>query len=152
MQVAYPFNAAYPPKRRDLSGGTWSAWTDVTALQDSGWIEVTFTADFKNYGTSNKCQYRKVGNVVTVCGAATPVNDIAGSNDQYTIFSLPSGYRPKTMISAICQGSGNNVWQLQVSTAGGVTFSRYRNENGLQTAPGGSPGAWLPFYATFLTA
>ena len=26
MQVAYPFSTAYPPKRRDLSAGIWSAW------------------------------------------------------------------------------------------------------------------------------
>ena len=180
MQVAYPFSAAYPPKRRDLSGGVWSAWTYVMGsttlpsalpvnmggtgattasaalanlgITDSGWIEVTFTEDFKNYGTTNKCQYRKFGNVVTVCGAATPVNDIAGSNTQYTMFTLPTGFRPKVAASSIQQGSGVARWQMQISTTGAVTFSRYADENGLATAAGGSPGAWLIFCMTFLTA
>ena len=152
MQVAYPFDSSRPPKRRDLSAGNWSAWTDVTALSDSGWIEVTFESGFKNYGTTNKCQYRKVGNVVTVCGAATPVNDIAGSNTQYTMFTLPSGFRPKVVASSIQQGSGNCRWQMQISTTGAVTFSRYADENGYATAAGGSPGAWLVFCMTFLTA
>lgn len=153
MQVAYSFDATVPPKRRDLSGGTWSAWSDLTTQADSGWIEVTFTADFKNYGTTNKCQYRKVGNVVTVCGAATPVNDIAGSNTQYTMFTLPVGFRPKVVLSSIQQGSGNCRWQMQIGSGNGaVTFSRYADENGAATAAGGSPGAWLVFAATFLTA
>ena len=153
MQVAFPFSGTYPPKRRDLSGGNWSNWTDVMALEDSGWIEVTFTSEFKNYGTTNKCQYRKVGNVVTVCGAATPVNDIAGSNTQYTMFTLPAGFRPKVVASSIQQGSGNCRWQMQVGSGNGaVTFSRYADENGLATAAGGSPGAWLVFCMTFLTA
>lgn len=180
-QVAYDLYNFWPPRTRYKASGTWSAWTSMTAdatklkgavpianggtgattaaaaltnlgITDSGWIEVTFTADFKNYGTTNKCQYRKFGNVVTVCGAATPVNDIAGSNTQYTMFTLPSGYRPKVALSSIQQGSGNARWQLQVSTTGSVTFSRYADENGLVTANGGSPGAWLVFSATFLTA
>ena len=151
-QVAFNLLGGTPPRVRNCASGTWSAWTDVTALADSGWIEASFTADFKNYGTTNKCQYRKVGNVVTVCGAATPVNDIAGSNTQYTMFTLPSGYRPKVALSSIQQGSGNARWQLQVSTNGGVSFSRYADENGLATANGGSPGAWLIFSVTFLTA
>ncbi len=151
-QVAFNLLGGTPPRVRNCASGIWSAWTDVTALADSGWTEVTFTADFKNYGTTNKCQYRKVGNVVTVCGAATPVNDIAGSNTQHTMFTLPSGYRPKVALSSIQQGSGNARWQLQVSTNGGVSFSRYADENGLATASGGSPGAWLIFSVTFLTA
>ena len=178
IQIAHDLYNWWEPRTRHQTGGTWGAWaaitnsatalkgavpvasggTGVTTLagikslldiEDSGWIEVTFTADFKNYGTTNKCQYRKVGNVVTVCGAATPVSDIAGSNDQVTICTLPSGYRPKTMISAVCQGSGICTWQLQVSTAGGVTFSRYRDNSGLATA---TSGTWLPFYATFIVS
>ena len=180
-QLAFDIWNGYSPRERHLTSGTWSAWADMkvsaTALngavpigsggtgvttlanlkallgvEDSGWIEVTFTSDFKNYGTTNKCQYRKVGNVVTICGAATPVNDIAGSNTNYTMFTLPSGYRPKVAISTVAQGSGNCKWQLNIGTNGNVSFSRYSNENGSQTAAGGSPGAWLPFYATFFTA
>ena len=152
-QVAVSLLGNIPPRIRYCANGTWSAWTNLTTQTDSGWIEVTFTSDFKNYGTTNKCQYRKVGNVVTVCGAATPVNDITGSNTQYTMFTLPAGFRPKVVHSSIQQGSGNCRWQMQIGSGNGaVTFSRYANENGLQTAAGGSPGAWLVFSATFLTA
>ena len=32
MQVAYSFDATVPPKRRDLSGGTWSAWKYIKGV------------------------------------------------------------------------------------------------------------------------
>ena len=182
FQVAWNLLGGSSPRFRNCASGTWTAWKDVNAslyepvgtlgiasggtgattaaaalanlgITDSGWIEVTFESGFKNYGTTNKCQYRKVGNVVTVCGAATPVNDIAGSNTQHTMFTLPSGFRPKVVASSIQQGSGNCRWQMQVGSGNGaVTFSRYADENGLATAAGGSPGAWLVFCMTFLTA
>ena len=152
VQYAVHLYNTQNPKIRNQTSGNWSAWYDLPGNDDSGWIEASFTADFQNYGTTNKCQYRKVGNVVTVCGAATPVNEITGGTSQNIMFTLPTGYRPKVAIAAVMQGSGTCKWQLNIGTTGNVSFSRYSDESGFKNAPGGSPGAWLPFYATFIIA
>ena len=185
FQVAFDLSMGAPPRNRRCASGVWNEWSNLCisayallgqvpvanggtgastasaalanlGITDSGWIEVTFASGFRNYGTTNKCQYRKFGNIVTICGAATPTSDIAGSNTQYTMFTMPAGFRPKVFFSTIAQGSGTCRWQMQVGSGNGaVTFSRYANENGLQTAAGANgdtPGAWLVFSATYLTA
>lgn len=120
----------------------WGEWY-------GGWIYPTLNSTFVMYGTSeadNKVRYRKDGRLVEIRGAVTPAADIAGSNTNYVIFTLPSGYRPTSPIYVVCQGSGNCCWLLKIATNGEVAFSRYRNGDTTSTA---SAGAWLPFQATF---
>ena len=126
-----------------------SAWGDWVG----GWIYPTLGSDFVMYGTdesANKPRYRKDGRLVEVRGVVKPAVNLPKSGDgstvSYTIFTLPTGYRPSSPIYIICQGSSNCTWLLQVNTNGNVTFSRYRNGNTSATA---DTGAWLPFQVTF---
>ena len=132
----------------------WGEWR-------GGWIYPTLGSDFAMYGTSesdNKPRYRKVGSVVEVRGVVTPLVQLPKSGDNntanYNIFTLADGYRPNSPIYTICQGSGNCVWLLQVSTNGTVNFSRYRNgDTNANVTPGtnGGSGTWLPFQVTFIS-
>lgn len=125
----------------------WGEWT-------GGWIYPALSSDFVMYGTdeaANKTRYRKDGRVVEVRGIVKPAVNLPksgdGSTTNYTIFTLPAGYRPTSPIYVLCQGSSNCVWMLRVNSNGIVDFSRYRNGNASATA---DTGTWLPFQATFI--
>lgn len=120
----------------------WGSWT-------GGWIYPTLTSNFSMYGTStadNQVRYRKNGQTVEVRGIVTPSSDIAYSTNVIPIFTLAEGYRPSSPIYIMCQGSGNCVWFLRVTSGGEVGFSRYRNGSTNTTA---TAGTWLPFQVTF---
>ena len=114
-----------------------------------GWITPTLSDDFVLYdtGPASAVRYRKVGGIVEIRGAVKPVAVIAGSNTASTIFTLPEGYRPDSIIRALCQGSGGYHWMLTVNAAGAVSFSRYSDGNVFVDTP---TTAWLPFQLTFI--
>ena len=121
----------------------WGEWF-------GGWIYPTIGSEFEVYasdGVGSKPGCRKDGRVVEVRGIVKPTVDIAGSTDMHTIITLPVGYRPKSPVYTICQGSGNCIWLLRVNTNGTVDFSRYRNGDTTTTA---AVGTWLPFQVTYL--
>lgn len=134
-------------RTKNASSG-WSEWTDILSGHDSGWQKVTLTSDFKPYNNtaSNTPQYRRVGKVVQVEGVVSPTSTIDGGTTQHTIFTLPSYYRPSSLISTLCQGSGYNKWLLTIDTTGKVTFSRYSSNAWVDA----STTVWLTFSVTYL--
>lgn len=125
----------------------WGEWKLYPMAFDSGWVDLTLTSEFRQYGTGNSVRYRKIGNVVEVRGIVAPVADIAGGTDMHTIATLPSGARPVEPLYAICHGSSNCTWLFRVNNTGTLDFSRYRNGNSTATA---GAGTWLPFQMTFM--
>lgn len=120
----------------------WGEWT-------GGWIYPTLNSQFKMYGTAtsdNQVRYRKDGRIIEVRGIVTPTSDIAGGTTIHTIFTLPDGYRPSSPIYILCQGSGNCIWMLRITTGGEVGFSRYRNGGETATC---AVDTWLPFQVTY---
>lgn len=119
---------------------------------DSDWQSVTFTSDFANYSTAtppaNPLQYRRVGKIVELTGAAKPTRVITGSADTVTICTLPSGYRPAQTVYEICHGSGTDTWLLTISAAGNVMFSRYERDKSYYDT---TANTWLPIHAVFFT-
>lgn len=114
---------------------------------DSGWIDLTITNTFKNYNNdnNNRPRVRKIGKLVEVRGIITPVNEIPANQDT-TIGTLPSGYRPSTcQVVQIYQGSGQNRWALVVNTSGVLVFQRYGTTSNIAIPS----GAWLPFQTMF---
>lgn len=120
-----------------------------TSTKDSGWINSTTleTETFKAYNNnnSNMPKYRKIGKIVQVQGIVSPISALTASNT-YKIFTLPSGYRPSVGITKICQGSGANIWLLEINTSGEAYISRYRNSSSYGSA---AANAWLPFDVMF---
>ena len=111
------------------------------------WHEITeLTSDFKIYDGADPIQYRKVGNVVEVCGQLAPVSTLPGSSTAVIMFTLPEGYRPNKTRYFVCQGSGTNKWVLTIYTSGSVGFSRY----GITEMIECTPDRWLPFNVMFI--
>lgn len=111
------------------------------------WHEITeLTSDFKIYEGAGPIQYRKVGNVVEVCGVLAPVGTLPGSTSAVVMFTLPEGYRPNINRYFVCQGSGTNKWVLTVYPSGSVGFSRY----GVTETIDCTSDRWLPFNVMFM--
>lgn len=87
------------------------------------------------------------GKIVTLVGVGKPTKTITGSATNYTICTIPQGYRPPRTIYRIMNGSERGKWQLTVGSAGNVYFSRYRIVGSWVDA---STSVWLPFQATWL--
>lgn len=122
----------------------WGDW--IQSVGDSGWIDASLGSDFALYSSSSVAQYRKVGKMVEIRGEVKPTAAITGSSTYYTIFTLPSGYRPSAAINIRCQGSVSYSWLLSINSAGLVRFARYNNGSGFIDA---STSSWLIFHATF---
>ena len=115
-------------------------------IADSGWIDATLSSRFNLYASDSECKYRKIGKYVQIHGVVKPKSAIAGSTTEYTIFTLPEGYRPSNSVYSLCQGSGKNTWLLRVNTDGTVNFSRYGTTSNTEAGT----SAWLPFDMGFL--
>lgn len=100
------------------------------------------------YNANGTPMYAKDGHVVSVWGTAKPTAEVA-AGDTLTIGTLPTGYRPSSGLSILCQGSGTAKWQLSVATNGTLTAQRYSNGTSNVAMPS---GAYLPFTVTFITA
>lgn len=123
---------------------------DLNAIKtdDTGWIKPTLGNEFANYSENWYPEYRKKNGEVEISGAVRPKNTIEGSMDEHVIFTLPEGFRPKKIVTLLCQGSRRDIWLLQIRDSdGGVTFSRYRVGNTYQKA---TNQTWLPFHVKFL--
>ena len=114
-------------------------------LDDSGWKEATLNSGFTNYGAGTTPEYRKIGNIVEIRGSVKPTSEITGSTNGITIFTLPEGFRPTKDVLEVCQGSGRNVWLLNIKTSGAVTIARY----GTTSIVNIPTSAWLCFNKMF---
>lgn len=133
---------------RRYNGTVWTDWASYLTnadISDSGWKKLTLTSDFKLY-TNSSARYRKIGKLVELRGVIAPIKSI--SADSLTVaFTLPSGYRPSSLVSEICQGSDSNRWLLSIEASGNAVVSRY-GITGYITIP---TTAWLPFHAVYYT-
>ena len=135
------------PLYRNIDGHEYSIFDES---MDTGWIDVTsLGSDFVVYSSdsSSTVQYRRRGKIVEIRGAVKPTSAIPGSATNYTIFTLPSGYRPSGQVTVLSQGSGTFNWLLSINSAGAVRFSRYSNGSEYVNT---STSSWLPISAIFL--
>lgn len=120
---------------------------------DSGWIQPTINSSyFTEYTSGWRPMYRKKYGLVEITGGVKPTKTISGSMTEYTIFTLPSGFRPLKKMSELMQGSGTDEWLFQVDSAtGNVTFSRYRANNAT-SYKSVDANVWLPFHTIFFAS
>ncbi len=126
------------------SSQTWGDWVEISP-NDTGWIDLPLTSAFKKTNmTSVNPVYRKVGKMVQITGAVTPTAEIVAG--QITkIATLPTGFRPRSSIYTLCQGSLMNKWLLFIENSGNVYIERY----GVSSNEKIPLNTWLPFNATF---
>lgn len=94
-------------------------------LDDSGWITITPTGNYKNIA-AHPLQVRKKGNLVELSGAVrNTVNQIGGSTTEVTMgVTLDAEYRPSKMVVLTEHTETEQIYQLRVNTNGTVTASR----------------------------
>ena len=125
-------------------------YIQVENYLDSGWKTPSINSSyFTEYTSGWRPMYRKKYGIVEITGGVKPVKTISGSMTEYTIFTLPSGFRPLKKMSEVMQGSGTDEWLFQVdSSTGNVTFSRYRANNST-SYKNVDTNVWLPFHTMF---
>lgn len=145
FQIWIPDTSLDSIYKRYKSGG-WSAWANLTS-PDTGWQNITDFGSNIACASGYRCKYRRVGKVVDLHGVivnSAAVDPLATSTF-YTVFTLPSGYRPLYPMIYICGdlGSGKH-WTMIVNSSGKVVIANY---SGGKTVP---INTYLSFDVTFL--
>lgn len=102
--------------------GDGTNWHIVAGAQDSGWVNATLGNSWAAASTSVTPGYRLRGNRVYLRGI------VNGGTNGTSPFTLPSGFRPATIGSAILSMTGNDggtspsAAQVQVTSAGVVSL------------------------------
>lgn len=82
----------------------------------------TFTPASGTVPSGQECYYAKAGNVVTLNIAVSGLT----ANSTASIVTLPSGYRPRSKITAAIQaGARSDFCSLEITTAGVVTIATH---------------------------
>lgn len=125
-------------KVADVASGTY----------DSGWVDIEWTSNFKDYADLpyNGAQVRRIGNIVYLKGAAAPTDVIQGSTSIAIMGNLPSQFRPDISFQTVCQGSGANRYMFAVYVNGNFGPSRYGTTE-ISDIP---TSAWLPFNISYV--
>lgn len=128
----------------------YNAYNSVHALTNGS---ATCNSKFQVYHTSPKrttFDVDKINGVVHISVVLEPIQNISFDNvtSSTDIFTLPSGFRPKRTVYAICHASGMNVWMLTISPNGNAVLGRH----GTDEITNLDSGSWLPMSISFVAA
>ena len=105
---------------KDSVDNTYNKTEIDNKLSDSGWITIDINADF--YMTSQKIYLRKLGNIVQLY-ASLQTSEYRRIGPGETIATIPSGYRPTSLLSLICSAKDDaNSYRLNIGTTGVITL------------------------------
>jgi hypothetical protein len=93
-------------------------------IQPTAWVNLTFAANWQNYGGYTACQMRKRGTqVVEMRGVAQRKTITVTAGQTVDLFTLPAGYFPVSaiLIPAICGFASPDICRMDVVPAGKVT-------------------------------
>lgn len=88
-------------------------------FDDSGWITPTLNEGATQSSVA-PVQYRKKNGVVYVVGEVALAD---ATSSTYTLFTLPSGYRPQSRVIHVNTATGRRISRWYVNTAGEVDLS-----------------------------
>ena len=109
----------------------------------------SINSNFKLYHSGEYPRVIRMGNVVFLEGSLSPSKTLtmSSTSNQYTMCTIPEGYRPPREMAILCQGSSLCTWLLRLSTAGACILERY-SKGGSYVQP--ASGNWLPFSAVWI--
>ena len=109
----------------------------------------TINSNFKVYRTGEYPRLIRFGNVVFLEGCLSPSKSLTmtSTSNQYTMITIPAGYRPSRELIFVCHGSTLCLWLLRINTSGECVFERYRKGDAYATPASGN---WLPFSAVWV--
>ncbi len=105
---------------------------------DSGWTTPTLNSPFTHFGSPwGNTQYRKIGDIVNIQGLIN-INSAANGT---TIFTLPSGYRPKVQIIIAANNGGLSIARIDITQDGNVIKHSAATDT-----------SWVSLFMTFIVA
>lgn len=113
----------------------------VDEMADSGLISVPLNSGFATYASdgSDPLTIRKIGKIVWLSGIVK--NTVDMSAGEHDIATIPSGYRPQKIMSAVMQASTSRRYMLKVYPNGIVRMDRLSNTTSTNTSF--TPNEWL---------
>jgi hypothetical protein len=115
-------------KATDILGTNSIAWLPL--LDDTGWIDMTFTANWQQLANEETCAYRRKDGIVYWTGIVARIG-AGGANDAW--FFLPTGFRPRDT------GVNDRTQQSVLTNAGMAVL--YLRSDGAVYLPVVNPGA-----------
>lgn len=120
-------------------------FTDIEKyIDDTGWIELTMTSNFKPYQDGGSPKIRRIGKKIFIRGDLSPTRTIL-ANEVVIIATVPEGFQPLNSRVETRQGTGKNTWLFEVKPDGSMTFSRYGKTDYTDAAT----TVWLSLYIEY---
>lgn len=113
------------------------------------WIPLTLASGYATYNqsdtTDNVLKYRRVHNIVEVRGIIRNTSAISANTNYKTVATLPTGFRPNSVIENQNQGSGENRVEWRIDTDGVLAWRYYGTTTNIQMPV----TAWLNIHFIF---
>lgn len=94
------------------------------AIIDTGWQNVSFSADYTNY-PNESLKIRRIGNIVEINGSWTALKDKTASSSPIKFATIDEEFRPESDVYVRQQGPGMNTYLLLIEPTGNVYWSKY---------------------------
>ena len=113
----------------------------------------TYATNFTDYNANDPIQVTKSLHTVNIVGAFknTANVEIPWGDGTVLVGTLQEGFRPRTTVYAIHQGSGAAIWLMQIRVNGQLYIGRYRTAWSSGTYSAGT-NTWFPFNVSFIAA
>ena len=121
-----------------------SGWKLI--YEDTGWKDITLPSGFSHHSSTQKAQYRRVGNTVHLKGAIKNTNALKVNTDIQIGTIGDTTCRPSYHVYLIAQGSGINRFLIGIGPSGTIYLNRYGTTSAIQVPS----GSWLNIFGSFV--